>query len=241
MYSLLLYRAPREKHKGSNDMKIKNITTKTGAQLLAIVLATGVTAYEFVLTKQTDNIKVPFKQVLEEFQDDTLLDEAEKQNIAMYQGVKITEAADKVLTFIESQDSLDDKDKQWLQDNAKEITTQILLWSIKSTVADELDIPLKKIQEIGLPYTNEYNDLVLSMKYDNKEYTISKNHEYILNALYLYYQVNENDIKDDPDYTNCKVAINAAKVLIVTSVDENNYILDSKRSLKEAKKILKKD
>ena len=222
-------------------MKIKNVNTKAGAKILAIILATGVTAYEFVLTKQTEDIKVPLKQVVEEFQDDTLLDEAEKQNIAKYQEFEITTAADKVLNLIESYDTLNNEDKQWLQDNAKEITTQTLLWSIKSTIANELDIPLEKVQEIDLPYTNEYNDLVLCMTYDNNEYKISKDHKYILNALYLYYQINGNDIKDDSDYSNCKVALNTAKILIMTSVEENNYILDSKRSLNQAKKILKRD
>lgn len=222
-------------------MKIKNVNTKTGAKILAIVLATGVTAYEFVLTNQTEDIKVPLKQVVEEFQNDTLLDEAEKQNIAKYQEFEITTAADKVLNLIESYDTLNNEDKQWLQDNAKEITTQTLLWSIKSTIANELDIPLEKVQEIDLPYTNEYNDLVLCMTYDNNEYKISKNNKYILNALYSYYLVKGNDIKDDPNYSNCKVAINTAKALIMTSVDENNYVLDSKRSLNQAKKILKRD
>lgn len=222
-------------------MKIKKTTARTGAQFLAIILATGVTTYEFVLTKQTENIKVPFKQVVEEFQDDTLLDEAEEEKVAMYQGMKIEEAADKVLTFIESQDSLDDKDKQWLQNNAKEITTQTLLWTIKSDVANELNIPVEKIQDIRFPYTNEYNELILSMTYDNKEYKISKKNDYILNALYSYFLVKGTDIKDDPDYSNCKVALNSAKVIIMSSIDENNHVLYSKRSLKEAKKVLKKD
>lgn len=222
-------------------MKIKNVNTKTGAKILAIILATGVTAYEFVLTNQTEDIKVPLKQVVEEFQDDTLLDEAEKQNIAKYQENDITTSADKVLNLIESYDTLNNEDKQWLQDNAKEITTQTLLWSIKSTIANELDIPLEKVQEIDLPYTNEYNDLVLCMTYDNKEYKISKNNKYMLNTLYSYYLVKGNDIKDDPNYSNCKVAINTAKELIMTSVDENNYVLDSKRPLNQAKKILKRD
>lgn len=222
-------------------MKIKNLNTKISAKVLAIILATGVTAYEFVLTKQTENIKIPLKQVVEEFQDETLLDEAEEETVAMYQNMKITIAADKVLNLIESYDSLNDNDKKWLQDNAKEITTQTLLWSIKSTIANGLGIPVKKVQDIGLPYTNEYNDLVLCMTYDGKEYKISKNHEYILNAIYLYYQVKASNISNNPNYSNCKAAINAAKVLIMTSVDEHNYTLDSKRSLNEAKKILKKD
>ena len=123
-------------------MKIKNVNTKAGAKILAIILATGVATYEFVLTKQNENIKVPLKQVVEEFQDDTLLDEAEKQNIAKYQEIDITTAADKVLNLIESFNTLNDEDKQWLQSNAKEITTQTLLWSIKSAVANELDIPV---------------------------------------------------------------------------------------------------
>ena len=222
-------------------MKIKNIDTKTSAKILAILLATGITTSEFVLTKQTENIKVPMKQVVQNFQDDTLLDEAEEENIAMYQNMRITEAADKVLNFIDSYDSLNNNDKQWLENNAREITTQTLLWTIKSTVANELDIPVEKIQDIGLPYTNEYKDLVLCMKYNDKEYKISKKHEYILNALYLYYQVKASDIGNVPNYSNFKVAINIAKVLIMTSVDEEDNILDSKRSLKKARKILKRD
>lgn len=219
-------------------MKIQNMNIKTSAKVLIVVLATGVAAHEFAITKQTESLKVPMKQVVEEFQDDTLLDEAEKDKIAKYQGMKITEAADKVLGFIESYDSLNDTDKEWLQNNAKEITTQTLLWSIKSTIANELDIPEEKIQDIGLPYINEYKDLVLHMTYDEKEYKI--NNDYILDSLYLYYQIKASDIENDPKYSNCKTAINSAKLLIMTSVDEDNYTLNSKRSLKEAKKVLKR-
>lgn len=216
-------------------MKIKNVNTKISARVLAILLATGIATSEFVLTKQNPNIKVPLKQVVEDFQDDTLLDEAEEESIAMYQDMKITEAADKVLTLIDSHDSLNNEEQQWLKENAKEITEETLLWSIKSTIANEIGVPTNEIQNIELPYLNEYKDLVFCMTYDDKEYEISKKEAYMLNALALYYQVKASDL----NYLNCKIAINSAKILIMTSVDENNYVLDSKRSLKEAKKLLK--
>lgn len=210
------------------------------AKLIAITLTTGAVGYEIIEAKQNETIKEPLKQVVEEFQDDTLLDEADEENIATYENNSIIEEADKVLECISSYDSLNDEDKKWLDNNIQEITTNTLLWSIKSAVANELDVSIEEIQNIGLPYTNEYKELVLSMTYDDKEYQISKKENYLLNALYLYYQVKSNNPKDDPEYKVCKAALNSAKILTMTGIKEENNILESKRNIKEAKRMLKK-
>ena len=220
-------------------MKIKNINKETFAKVLAFILATG-SVYEFVLTRQNENIKVSLKQVIEEFQDDTLLDEAEKENIATYKNNPITKQADKALEYISSYDTLTDEDKKWLDNNVKGITEETLLWSLKSAVANELDVPVNEIQDIELPYTNEYKDLVLCMTYDDNEYKISKKQKYIVDVLYMYYQIKSSNPQNDPDYSVYKEALNSAKILIMTGIKEENNVLESKRSLKEAKKVLTK-
>lgn len=275
-------------------MKIKNISRKTSAKLLSAILATGIVASEAIITNQRMNVKESFKQVVKEFQDDTLLDEAEKENIAMYEDMKITEAADELTNRINLLDALENlkfndstlteqekkianslsieeimeiankqnnnnnlsnenqeeytkmlnyiniQNKKWLENNAKEITTETIIWSLKSALANELHINPEDIQDIKLPYLNDYKELVLCLRYDGEEYKISKKDVHILNALYLYYQVKLNSVKDDPDYSVCKTALNSAKALTMTGIKKDDNLLKNKRSLKEAHKILKK-
>lgn len=275
-------------------MKIKNISRKTSAKLLSAILATGIVASEAIITNQRMNVKESFKQVVKEFQDDTLLDEAENENIAMYEDMKITEAADELTNRINLLDALENlkfndstlteqekkianslsieeimeiankqnnnnnlskenqeeytkmlnyiniQNKKWLEKNAKEITTETIMWSLKSVLANELHINPEDIQDIKLPYLNDYKELVLCLRYDGEEYKISKKDVHILNALYLYYQVKLNSVKDDPDYSVCKTALNSAKALTMTGIKKDDNLLENKRSLKEAHKILKK-
>lgn len=275
---------------------MKHLNKNQIAKILIGAILTGATAHELIDANQNKMTKDSFSKIIEEFQDDTLLDEAEEENIAMYEDKKITEVADELIQKIEiinelkvdkiditnkklTQEEIElansltiedlkeidekiknnsnltkeikeehqkilsygiENNEKWLLKNAKEITKNVLLWTIKSTIANELNLPVEEIDNIKLKYTNKYKDLKAHITYDNEEYKVSKDNEYLLNSLWLYYQIKTNDIEKDEKYNTCKTALTNAKLLIMSGITEENNNLKLKRTKKEIQKVLKR-
>ena len=84
------------------------------------------------------------------------------------------------------------------------------------------------------------SDMKFYVIYDDQRYNISSSKANIYDSLYYYYQINSVENPEQYDKDIYIEAINSAKITTMTGINEENYSLQNERSLKEAKKVLKK-
>ena len=260
---------------------------KIAAEALSVAILLGGTAFAI----NSDNMATKIPETLDddvtEFQDDTMLDELSKENIATYNDMTIIEAADLLeekiaivkllnrrhynkemlnitekeikevenlsledinllVVFSEDEETkrvlnvANNYNKKWLEENAKEIALKTLEWSLKSSVASGLDITEQDIEEVSMGHKKNKQDDHTYITYKEHDYKVKFGQGRIQNVISCYYQIINSDQKTETDYYLYKDAVNSAKILTMTGIENENGRLKSKREFREAQKVLKK-
>ena len=112
-----------------------NDTKKIVARLAIISLVTGGAIYESKNISNNMKIDESLKEVVESFEEDTKLDEAVKEDIAVYKGMSIIEAADFLEESIEITEQLKDIDFTGIE-NLDKLTDEEYKFAEKLTKED---------------------------------------------------------------------------------------------------------
>lgn len=277
-------------------------TKKMITGLVAISILTGGILYEDKAKKQEIKIDESLKEVTNVFEDDTRLDEAEELNIATYNGMTITEAADyledsidivemlsvydfsevenlekltaeeyafaesltkedviiltTVLDIKDDSDSLEYEEnriktvkmlahtketrEKWMNKHSKNVVLDMLDWTIKGSIADDLDISPEDLNKIEIPPIKKVTDMNFYVIYDDNKYYVGGKSN-LFSAFYYRYQIKSTNDFQGQEYNIYKDALNSAKIAIMSGVNTENYKFNNERSFKDAKKVLKRD
>lgn len=151
------------------------------------------------------------------------------------------EAQESKLKAIKMLDHINETQKEFVENNGENIILNTLSWTIKSSIAEELNVDISNINNIKIPPLKKVNDMSFYVTYNDEKYSILNNKADISDAFYYYYQLQlPHNIKEEEKFELYKDALNASKVAIMTGVKEKNNTFKNTRSIKEAKKILKR-
>ena len=277
-----------------------NENRKRVAKITAIAILAGGITYETATFKKNLRINDTLQNVVEVFNDDTKLDEAVTENLATYDDISILKAADKLESYIDIVEQLENynfqevkdldelsqedyqlankltkediellmqvvetdndslksqevrikaakilsyinqQEKDWIKNNGKEVTSNLLKWVTKSSIAEEFDLDASEIDNVEIPPAKKISDMRFFITYNGEKYSISSRKSSIYDTLYCYYQINSVEDLGENENELYKEAISYAKIATMTGVKEQNNTIENIRSLKEAKKVLKK-
>ncbi len=151
------------------------------------------------------------------------------------------EAQESKLKAIKMLDHINKNQKEFVKNNGESIILNTLSWTIKSSIAEGLNVDISNINNIKIPPIKKVNDMSFYVTYNDEKYSILNNKADISDAFYYYYQLQlPHNIKEEEKFELYKDALNASKVAIMTGVKEKNNTFKNTRSIKEAKKILKR-
>ena len=151
------------------------------------------------------------------------------------------EAQESKLKAIKMLDHINETQKEFVENNGESIILNTLSWTIKSSIAEGLNVDISNINDIKIPPIKKVNDMSFYVTYNDEKYSILNNKADISDAFYYYYQLQlPHNIKEEEKFELYKDALNASKVAIMTGVKEKNNTFKNTRSIKEAKKILKR-
>ena len=151
------------------------------------------------------------------------------------------EAQESKLKAIKMLDHINKNQKEFVKNNGESIILNTLSWTIKSSIAEGLNVDISNINDIKIPPIKKVNDMSFYVTYNDEKYSILNNKADISDAFYYYYQLQlPHNIKEEEKFELYKDALNASKVAIMTGVKEKNNTFKNTRSIKEAKKILKR-
>lgn len=278
-----------------------NDTKKIVARLALVSLLTGGAIFESKNVSKYNKIDESLKEVVEVFEEDTKLDEAADENIAVYENMSIIEAADLLEEAIDITDLLKDVDfseienldklsddeykfaetltkedaflllqiiesekeeslenekaklkaikmldhlnkvkENWIEENGEKIALDTLSWAIKSSAGEEFGLNENEIDSIEIPKLKKVQDMDFYLLYNDSKIFVSGSSD-MFNAFYYYYQIKSNNDLQGYENKIYKEALDSAKILTMTGVNTKNYKLTNIRTLKEAKKILRKE
>lgn len=162
----------------------------------------------------------------------TVLDAKEESDSLEYEEAKIKSI--KMLSHIKN------IREKWIADHGRKVVLDTLDWVVKGSVAEDLNIPVEEINKVEFPSSKKITDLKFYVIYDNNNYYL-KGDSNLFGALYYRYQIKSTNDFGGQEYDIYKDALNSAKIVIMTGVDTENYKFSNERSLKEAKKVLKRE
>lgn len=131
------------------------------------------------------------------------------------------------------------KREEWIEKNGRKVVLKSLSWTVKSSMAEELGLPVEEIKDIEIPTLKKVKDLDFYLIYGDDKYFVQSQSDSIFNALYYYYQIDSSSDLQGEEYRVYSDAINAAKVLTMTGIQTENHELGNVRRLKDARKSLK--
>ena len=131
------------------------------------------------------------------------------------------------------------KREEWIEKNGRKVVLKSLSWTVKSSMAEELGLPVEEIKDIEIPTLKKVKDLDFYLIYGDDKYFVQSQSDSIFNALYYYYQIDSSSDLQGEEYRVYSDAINAAKVLTMTGIQTENHELGNVRRLKDAIKSLK--
>lgn len=131
------------------------------------------------------------------------------------------------------------KREEWIEKNGRKVVLKSLSWTVKSSMAEELGLPVEEIKDIKIPTLKKVKDLDFYLIYGDDKYFVQSQSDSIFNALYYYYQIDSSSDLQGEEYRVYSDAINAAKVLTMTGIQTENHELGNVRRLKDARKSLK--
>ena len=151
------------------------------------------------------------------------------------------EAQESKIKAIKMLDHINETQKEFVENNGENIILNILSWTIKSSVAEELNLDTNNINDIVIPPLKKITDMNFYVTYNDERYNVSHSKADISAAFYYYYQLQlPYNIEEEEKFELYKDALNASKIAIMTGVKEKNNTFKNKRSIKEAKKVLKR-
>ena len=131
------------------------------------------------------------------------------------------------------------KREEWIEKNGRKVVLKSLSWTVKSSMAEELGLPVEEIKDIEIPTLKKVKDLDFYLIYGDDKYFVQSQSDSIFNSLYYYYQIDSSSDLQGEEYRVYSDAINAAKVLTMTGIQTENHELGNVRRLKDARKSLK--
>lgn len=151
------------------------------------------------------------------------------------------EAQESKLKAIKMLDHINETQKEFVENNGENIILNTLSWTIKSSIAEELNVNTNNINDIEIPPFKKITDMNFYVTYNDERYSILNNKADISDAFYYYYQLQlPYNVEEEEKFELYKDALNASKIAIMTGVTEQNNTFKNTRSIKEAKKILKR-
>jgi hypothetical protein len=151
------------------------------------------------------------------------------------------EAQESKLKAIKMLDHINETQKEFVENNGENIILNTLSWTIKSSIAEELNVNTKNINDIEIPPFKKITDMNFYVTYNDERYNILNSKADIADAFYYYYQLQlPYNVEEEEKFELYKDALNASKIAIMTGVTEQNNTFKNTRSIKEAKKILKR-
>lgn len=151
------------------------------------------------------------------------------------------EAQESKLKAIKMLDHINETQKEFVENNGENIILNTLSWTIKSSIAEELNVNTKNINDIEIPPFKKITDMNFYVTYNDERYNILNSKADIADAFYYYYQLQlPYNVEEEEKFELYKDALNASKIAIMTGVKEKNNTFKNTRSIKEAKKILKR-
>lgn len=129
--------------------------------------------------------------------------------------------------------------KNWIKKHGKKAVIDTIDWVVKSSIAEDLNIPVEKINQIKMPSVKKVTDMKFYVTYDDNKYYVGNSSD-IFSALYYRYQIESTSDFGEQEYDVYKEGINSAKIVIMTGVDTKNHKFSNERTIKEAKRVLKR-
>ncbi|MBQ6547174.1 MAG: hypothetical protein IJL74_04175 [Bacilli bacterium] len=130
--------------------------------------------------------------------------------------------------------------EKYISKHGKKVVLKLLSWTIKGSMAEELDLETDEISNIEIPSLKKVRDLDFYVIYDGQKYYPAKTSN-TFDPLYYYYQIDSTNNFNEQEYEIYKEALSSGKVLTMTGIKQKGRKLVNVRSLKEAKKELKQD
>ena len=130
--------------------------------------------------------------------------------------------------------------EKYISKHGKKVVLKLLSWTIKGSMAEELDLETDEINNIEIPSLKKVRDLDFYVIYDGQKYYPAKTSN-TFDPLYYYYQIDSTNNFNEQEYEIYKEALSSGKVLTMTGIKQKGRKLVNVRSLKEAKKELKQD
>ena len=176
--------------------------------------------YDFAETLTKEDVFVFMEVINSENEESLELQETRLKAIKMLEHLKATR-------------------ENWIKENGKQVILKTLSWTIKSSVAEGFGLGVEEIDNIKIPKLKKVQDMNFYVLYNEDKIYMSGKSD-MFNAFYYYYQIKSSSDLQGEENKIYNEALNSAKVLTMTGVNVENNKIYNIRSLKEAKKVLKK-
>lgn len=124
------------------------------------------------------------------------------------------------LTAYKKLNFLNDYCNEFIHENGERISERVMLLSVKTAVADELDLPVDEIGSITIPKSNGNSEPEsYAIDVNDKRYYVPLNSEEMWNTINYIYQLQSANLTDKTEKETYRKAINYAKTTMAAGVN----------------------
>ena len=234
-----------QKHIGNTDTKLDEAVDKNLASYkdMTVIESLDTLEEDIEIVNLLDRVNLNNKQNIDLSEEDYAFgDSLTKEDVIILLQVIESEKEKNINKKAKAKEILNyakNKREEWIEKNGRKVVLKSLSWTVKSSMAEELGLPVEEIKDIEIPTLKKVKDLDFYLIYGDDKYFVQSQSDSIFNALYYYYQIDSSSDLQGEEYRVYSDAINAAKVLTMTGIQTENHELGNVRRLKDARKSLK--